>query len=206
MNNQIATWGGIDSATVGMGRRFSARLDYMNSQHEILSMVGRGDIVALAWENVKEGKMIQEYADGLIELGKYHYPASRGSIDSFTHGSMYVSPEDAMDLLMESTQAMGINVCVYPPRMRGGYELINCQRSWLPMINYIQMEDKHCLGYPMKAIDKYSNSDSNRPVMMLWSLAGIITGCKELWRAIDGRHGPFDKRGWDGYFLTHLTH
>ena len=206
MNNQIATWGGIDSATVGMGRRFSARLDYMNSQHEILSMVGRGDIVALAWENVKEGKMIQEYVDGLIELGRYHYPDGRGSIESFTHGSTYVSPEDAMDLQMESTQAMGINVCVYPPRMRGGYELINCQRSWLPMINYIQMEDKHCLGYPMKAIDKYSNSDSKRPVMMLWSLAGIITGCKELWRAIDGRHGPFDERGWDGYFLTHLTH
>ena len=60
------------------------------------------------------------------------------------------------------------------------------------MINYIQMEDKHCLGYPMKAIDKYSNSDSNWPVMMLWSLAGMITGCKELWRAIDGRNGPFD--------------
>ena len=96
-----------------------------------------------------------------------HANACRGSIKNFSHGSTYVSPKDAMDLQMESTQAMGINVCVYPPRMRGGYELINYQRLWLPMINYIQMEDKHCLGYPMKAIDKYSNSDSNRPVMML---------------------------------------
>ena len=41
--------------------------------------------------------------------------------------------------------------------------------------------------------------------MMLWLLAGMITGCKELWQAIDRRNGPFDERGWDGYFLTHLT-
>ena len=61
MNTQIATWGGIDSATVGMGRRFSAYPNYMNGQHKVLSAVGRSDIVALAWENVKEGKMTQEY-------------------------------------------------------------------------------------------------------------------------------------------------
>ena len=57
MNTQITTWGDIDSAMVGTGQRFSAYLDYMNRQHKILSVVGRSNIIALAWENVKEGEM-----------------------------------------------------------------------------------------------------------------------------------------------------
>ena len=108
--------------------------------------------------------MTQEYVKGLLDLRRDFY--SKESLSHFTHGSTYVSPEDAMDLQMESTQEMGINVYVYPARLKGSFELINCHRSWLPMINYIQMEDKHCLGYPMKAIDKYFNSESKRPVMM----------------------------------------
>ena len=127
MNTQVATWGCIDSATIGTGRKFTAYPDYMNVQHEVLSVVGRSDILALAWENVKEDNVTHEYVEGLVEIGKGLYP--EGSLNDFTHGATYVSPEDAMDLQLESTQEMGVNICTYPSHLEGRSELINCKRS-----------------------------------------------------------------------------
>ncbi len=79
------------------------------------------------------------------------------------------------------------------------------RRSWASNINYIQMEDVHGYGYPFKPIERYYTTSRGRPSMMLWALSGAMLGCKELWQAIDQKHGAFRFNGWEGHMLAHLS-
>ena len=82
---------------------------------------------------------------------------------------------------------------------------IGLQRSWSPLINFLQTEDPTLYGTAPKPIRHYWGRD-NSASMMLWAVSSAIAGCKELHSAIDKKSLPFRHNGWAGHMLAHVHH
>ena len=205
MSVQNVNYSGIDSMDVKTEGKFTS-ISPMLCFHETLSIAGRPDINSLLAKNEKEGILLNDFADNLRARSKEYYP--EGSLDKYGQGTSFIPVDDAVGLQLDISGDHTINAITQRNLPNNGgivEDEISCPRSWSPMINYVQIEDSSGYGYPMKPIDKYYNISKHLPSMMTWALAGSITGCKELWKAIDKRQGPFRFDGWEGYMLTHLT-
>ena len=203
MSRQLTSWAGTDTCTVGSVGRFIG-MSRMLSDSESLSLAQRRDIKALSSKNVQDGTMLPEYVTNLEAQSERLYNPER--IAQLKVGSTFVSVDAAMDLHMDSTQDK--NICIDVQRDKDlptVIDIVSSPRSWLPLINYVQIEDNRDYGYPMKAVGNYTIAKGFRPSMMLWTLAGTILNCKELWKGIDQRAGNYSDKGWDGFMLTHLT-
>ena len=49
-------------------------------------------------------------------------------------------------------------------------------------------------------------ANGNTAAMMLWAVAGVALGCKELCRAIDQKSLPFHHSDWAGHLMAHVHH
>ena len=209
MHTQESSWAGIDTFTVGTCGNFGGNNMAMLGEAASLSLKMRNDIKSLAAENVKEEIMTPEYLQSMEDYGKHAYPDDL--IMSLIHGSTYVPIDDAIDLQMDSTQDENVLITIHKNARNSliagtvTTDVMSAKKSWLPMINYVQIEDLTRYGYPMKAIEDYTSRVEQQPTMMLWSLIGCMVSCKELWRVVDQQPENFNDYWWDAYVLTHIT-
>ena len=153
--------------------------------------------------------MTPEYLQSMEDYGKHAYPDDL--IMPLIHGSTYLPIDDAIDLQMDSTQDENVLITIHKNARNSliagtvTTDVMSAKTSWLPMINYVQIEDLTRYGYPMKAIEDYTSRVEQQPTMMLWSLIGCMVSCKELWRVVDQQPENFNDYWWDAYVLTHIT-
>ena len=117
----------------------------------------------------------------------------------------------AIDLQMDSTQDENVLIIIHKNARNSliagavTTDVMSAKTSWLPMINYVLIEDLTRYGYPMKAIEDSTSQVEQQPSMMLWSLIGCMVSCKELWRVVDQQPENFNDYQWDANVRTHIT-
>ena len=204
MSEQHSDFNGVDSLTIRDEGSFTCQSS-MLEYHETLSIANRPDINELVSRNVEEKIMSSELASSLRIGARKKFPP--GSVANYIQGATYVGMADAMKMQLYATEYNHVQVRKMDTTCAGVLHevVVACPRQWSHIINYVQMEDMHGYGYPMKPIERYHFVKPRLPSMMTWSLLGILLGCKELWHAVDSKVGPFCHTGWEGHFLAHAT-
>lgn len=204
MTAQLATYSGVDSMNVTSTGRFK-KGSVMLGMNETLSLAHRGDISMLLSRYVQENIVPPEFESNLHEKAKMLYPSP--VVEQCMQGATYVPLLDSIRLQISGSVDNNIHV-VARRRNRDTNQmeerLIFVKPSWSPLINIMQKEDRSGYGYPFQPVSSYTKQKAGSPTMMLWSVAGAIIGCKELWFAMTQRNGPYRYDGWDGHMLSHL--
>ena len=186
MNNQISSFGGVSSAQLSTDHTFR-RDSIIHRRDEALSVARRKDINNLLSVMVESNEIMPEFADDIRNRARRDY--AEGSLDSYTHGSTYVNIRCSIILQNDLAHDNGTRVRMLSRCGEAGGRqreiLTTIKRLWPPLINFMQMEDKHLYGYPFTAIKNYKPKKENQPVCMLWCLASCVMGCKELWMCLD---------------------
>ena len=194
---QQASFSGIDSFNVTLDPRFT-RHSYLTTEHEILSLSNRPDLSSLLSTKVREEIVTQAYANFLREKSEHYI--NKSSLQELKDASTYIESEDAIVL---QTNPPNAKVRCVVRKREIGTVTIEVSRSWLPTINYHQTEDSSGYGTPFRSISNYFSRKRN-PTMMLYCLAAVISGCKQLHCMIDQKALPFHFNEWEGHMLAHL--
>ena len=199
---QLHSYSGSDSMNVTTEPRFK-KGSVMLFDSEILSMAGRRDINHLASRNVLEGLMPEELANTIRGEAEVLYPEP--FLDKYRNGATYVGMCDSMWLHFHPRNSTVRAFVKRRDYVNGGMEevTIALQRSWLPIINYLQTEDSEGYGTVPKAIIPYRGKQKSAS-MIQWAVSSAIVGCKELHVAIDQKVCPFRHDNWAGHVLAHL--
>ena len=153
------------------------------------------DISQLIDSLVREGVMSTELSSDLREKTELRYDSSSPGLNQLKNccrGAMYTSIEDSMMLHLNPPNDTISIILKRKSRRRNDHEEVNIatQHCWAPFINFIQTEDfRHC-GTMLKVTGPYMWV-GNSATMILWAMAGVILGCKELYCAIDQKDFPF---------------
>lgn len=194
---QQASFSGIDSFNVTLDPRFT-RHSHLMTQHEILSLSNRPDLNSLLSTKVRENIVPQGYADFLRKESECYIDNS--SLQELKDASTYIESEDA--IVLQTNPPNATIRCVIRKGEIGNVTIEVC-RSWLPTINFHQTEDSSGYGTPFRSISNYI-SRKGKPTMMLYCLAAVISGCKQLHCMIDRKSLPFHYDEWEGHMLAHL--
>ena len=153
-------------------------------------MTGRPDINQLASKNVEEGNMMAKLATPIREDTARLYP--KGSLTKYLRGSTYIGLSDIMVLHLNPPNSCIEAVVQRKSDRRGQMSkvTISLQRSWSPLIIFLHTEDPDDYGTPMPAIPYYSGG-TDQATMMMWAVASVIAGCKDVHRGIDKKVKPF---------------
>ena len=164
MMTQQASFSGVDSMNVSTEGRFTLP-SVMLKEHELLSMAKRQDICHLAARNVHEGTMTEELASHLREEAQKRYPV--GSVDKYCIGATYVNMPDSMVLQMNPSNSTISAIVKRRNLATNATEEVNVaiQRSWPPLINFLQTEDPSGYGTAMKAVKCYEGRKNTATMM-----------------------------------------
>ena len=146
--------------------------------------------------------MLDKLVDNIREESQLRY--SEGKLNKFCSGATYVGMHDRMVLQMNPSNSsvpaiVKRRVCNVTREVN---ELI--QRSWSPLIKFMQTEDHDGYGTPMKPVRCYQGKLEATATMMQWAVTSAIVGCKELCQAMDKKNLPFHHNNWAGHMLAHV--
>jgi hypothetical protein len=192
---------GSDSANISIGGVFDCKGSrVMSRSHEILSM-DRPDLVDLAKVMIREGIVMPELVEDWLNEYKSKYPPH--IVLNLKRGSTYVPAINAVQLQMDASHGNRIRVLAQEVVGRGENScvadvLLEVKQPWCGAIYNVQVEDVDNYGVRPKAIPKVDLNNKartrlkNKPdeldermSMLTWAMLGVVSGCKELYRAIN---------------------
>ncbi len=198
---------GSDSADVIRDSKYGWTPSLMLFNHEVWSIIGRGDIRSLAAGKLNEGKISPELHEQWFGERQKRCSSRKVDISMALRGSTFVPTFNALKLQQHSTEESRITVTLCSRHRTGGeYIAVESQvlRSWTSVIGNIQVEDPDNYGSMVKGIKPY-NGRKNSATMMLWVLVGMTSCCNDLHYAIDQKQGGHHFDNFTGYLLAHIN-
>ena len=216
---QNHSYAGIDSADIEINSSGSivskGRLTAMH-RAEIMN---RDDIRLLGEKYVAEGRMAKGMYDSILSNRDDFF--SERTVDLLSRAASGTPVYNSAVLQQAATNGNKVRVWLYDKKKKESYLTLQ-PRSWDPIIYNSQVNDPiERYGTRMKPVNKLSlsqltdkdikddilkektNSDNAAASVMLYVLLGIVTGCKELYHAIDSKAAhSFDD--WSGYLLAFI--
>jgi len=204
------SYAGADSANVTTERRFeNTGLKRVNFEHEVLSF-NRSDIDQISRALVAEGKIPEEMYHTWTD--EYRKRDMDTVCRDLTRGATYTPTVNAIQLQKASSEDDMVDVWVIEKKKKTKKDkagkrdiLVQLRRSWCPMIYNMQVQDGDCYGWPPKAVpyvDIYRKAGPCLPIMITWSILGIVSASKELYSLIDRKVGGHSHKNFSGYLLT----
>lgn len=214
---QNHSYAGIDSADIEINSSGSivskGRLTAMH-RAEIMN---RDDIRLLGEKYVAEGRMAKGMYDSILSNREDFF--SERTVDLLSRAASGTPVCNSAVLQQAATNGNKVHVWLYDKKKKEKFLTLQ-PRNWDPIIYNSQVNDPiERYGTRMKPVNRLSlsqltcndikddilkkkmKSDNVAALVMLYVLLGIVTGCKELYHAIDSKAAhSFDD--WSGYLLA----
>ena len=183
-----------------------------------LAIQGRDDVNALVSSKVTDGSILASLAEDLcycfqkltkeliIVRAEVSDMARKTLQLEYGQEAMYVT--QAKDMVLQKspikdviTATLVTHSCV--GRITEEVTSLVYRRCFL-IVNYLMTEDCKKIGTPFRPVKSYAGRQGTA-TMMLWVVVSALSGCQELYFAVDQKNNPFRHDGVLGHLLAHVS-